>query len=138
MTTGGFGNSQGTGGATQKDHCQAVCCKPDPMKCRGYDTGNIHKDQTCGGAGPYDQDFKDDHADYSILGMKMNNVVTSHATYKRQCCSAKLSCQNYKDGVVQPQPTDQPEAAAASAAKRQHEVVAAPVLLALGVFALSK
>jgi hypothetical protein len=139
----GFGSSEAANnfhGKTRADPapdtCQSTCCKKDPTKCRGYDTGNMHTDENCDAR--YDHEFKDDFADFSKLGMKMNNVVTDHSTYKIQCCSLKLSCPNYKDGKTQAQSGILPEGqASASAAKRKYVLVAAPVLVALGMFAQS-
>lgn len=114
-----------------EDACQATCCKKDPTKCRGYDTGDMHDDEKCDQK--YDHEFKDDFANFDTLGMKMNNIVTDHSTYKAECCSLKLSCQGWKDGVAQIQQTA--AEAQASAANRQYVLLAAPLLMALGMFA---
>jgi len=139
MTGEGFGASEPGVGDNfgpwpdgGQDPCQKTCCKPDPTKCRGYKVGDMHEDEKCGGK--YENDFKDDSGNYDYLGMKMNNIVTDHSTYKVQCCSKKLSCQNWKDGKAEMQVPMAAEAQA-SVANRQYMLVATPVLVALGMFA---
>jgi hypothetical protein len=139
-----------------REDCDVKCCKNDPTTCRGYDAPQAGGDHNEWGCWPADQFFLDageiaiwdtdgnlmKHANgtYMLQLMpKTTNKVEMDEDYKAQCCTPKLVCENWKDPSVAnyPAPYVKPKAQT-SAAKRQEALVAAPLLVAFGVIALSK
>lgn len=98
------------------DGCtEALCCKPDPTKCRGF-SHSVHA--PC----------ETDDADASSTQEKANLAVADAAEYKRVCCSPKSTCQQAKDLKF--------TKGSAGGSPHQHEPAMVLFLAAIGALAL--
>lgn len=122
----GFGSAKWTamkpanwkeGDALPGSLCSETCCKPDKRKCRGYPAP--HQE---------DRDCSVKFHEYLDLETKADNSVADDEAYRGECCTKKLSCKHWKDGTSE---------GVAGGTNRQHALVAAPFLVALGILALT-
>jgi hypothetical protein len=154
----GFMGYMGENTKSAKD-CDVKCCKNDPTTCRGYDQPGGHSASTGDhnefGCWP-DGQWIEDIGEYLIYGTdgkpmkhangtymfqmlpKTTNKVEKDEDYKGQCCTPKVLCEVWKDPSLPNSPPPFVKKAQTSAAKRQQALVAAPLLMAFGVIALSK